>query len=179
MAGAISVDGRKEWTCKFCSESNVWTKWRCRRCYHDIPTGLRGKYRRSPQGLENGPPALRRQAGRKTESPDIWRQKIKSFGPGLQGLLCWRESGVAWRKSGEWIWTSRRRSRAAKKLDAHKRKLQNLENIERLSCVSKEVQESLKRNLQQPLQEVEQKRHDLMPASRSAEKITEGTMHSG
>ena len=28
--------------CKFCSESNVWTRWRCRRCYHDIPAGLRG-----------------------------------------------------------------------------------------------------------------------------------------
>ena len=31
--------------CKFCSESNVQTRWRCRRCYHDIPAGLRGKYR--------------------------------------------------------------------------------------------------------------------------------------
>ena len=26
-------------------ESTVWTRWRCRRCYHDIPAGLRGKYR--------------------------------------------------------------------------------------------------------------------------------------
>ena len=32
-----------EWMCKFCSESKVWTRWRCRRCYHDIPAGLRGK----------------------------------------------------------------------------------------------------------------------------------------
>ena len=23
---AISIDGRQEWTCKFCSELNVWTK---------------------------------------------------------------------------------------------------------------------------------------------------------
>ena len=44
LAGAISIDGRKEWVSKFCSESNVWTKWRCRRCYNDIPAGLRGKY---------------------------------------------------------------------------------------------------------------------------------------
>ena len=25
LANAISIDGRKEWTCKFCSESNMWT----------------------------------------------------------------------------------------------------------------------------------------------------------
>ena len=44
LASAISIDGIKEWTCKFCSESNVWTRWRCRRCYSDIPAGLRGKH---------------------------------------------------------------------------------------------------------------------------------------
>ena len=47
LASAISIDGRKEWTCKFCSESNVSTRWRCRRRYHDIPAGLRGKYRQA------------------------------------------------------------------------------------------------------------------------------------
>ena len=47
LAGAISIDGRKEWTCKFCSESNVWTRWRCRRFCNDIPEGFRGKYRRA------------------------------------------------------------------------------------------------------------------------------------
>ena len=41
---AITIDGRKEWTCKFCSESNVWTRWRC---YHDIPAGLHKKKRQA------------------------------------------------------------------------------------------------------------------------------------
>ena len=41
------MDGRKEWICKFCSESNVWTRWRCRRCYNDIQAGLRGKYKQA------------------------------------------------------------------------------------------------------------------------------------
>ena len=45
LAKAVSIDGRKEWTCNFCSESSVWTRWRCRRCYHDIPASLRGKHR--------------------------------------------------------------------------------------------------------------------------------------
>ena len=47
LADAISIDGRKEWTCKFCLESNVWTRWRCRRCNTNIPAGLRGKYRKA------------------------------------------------------------------------------------------------------------------------------------
>ena len=47
LANAILIDGRKEWICKFCSESNVWTRWRCRRCYSDIPAGLRGKYKQA------------------------------------------------------------------------------------------------------------------------------------
>ena len=42
---------------------------------------------------------------------------------------------MAWRKSGEWTWTWRRRSRAAKKLDEQKKKLQKeLREIEN-SCV--------------------------------------------
>ena len=28
-------------------ESIVWTRWRCRRCYHDIPASLRGKHRQA------------------------------------------------------------------------------------------------------------------------------------
>ena len=47
LANAESIDGRKEWTCKFCSESTLWTRWRCRRCYGDIPAGLRGKHRQA------------------------------------------------------------------------------------------------------------------------------------
>ena len=43
LAKANSVDGRKEWMCEFCSESNVWTRWSCRRCDRNIPAGLQGK----------------------------------------------------------------------------------------------------------------------------------------
>ena len=52
LASLISLDERKEWTCKFCSESNVWTRWRYRRCYHDIPAGLRGKHRHAARAGE-------------------------------------------------------------------------------------------------------------------------------
>ena len=46
LARAITIDGRKEWICNFCSESNVWTRWR-RRCCNNIPAGLRGKHRQA------------------------------------------------------------------------------------------------------------------------------------
>ena len=47
LAHAISIDGRKEWTCKFCSESNVWTRWRCRRRYTNIEAELHRKKRQA------------------------------------------------------------------------------------------------------------------------------------
>ena len=47
---AITNDGRKEWICKFCSETNVWTSWRCRRCFSNIPAGLRGKHKEAVFG---------------------------------------------------------------------------------------------------------------------------------
>ena len=49
------------------------------------------------------------------------------------------------------------------------------ETVEKLSCVSKEAQNSLKNDLQQQLQEVEQRRHDLMPEH----QITNDTKHPG
>ena len=33
LADAITIGCRKEWICKFCSGTNVWTRWRCRRCF--------------------------------------------------------------------------------------------------------------------------------------------------
>ena len=61
-----------------------------------------------------------------------------------------------------------------KKLDEQSGKLQKeLREIEKFSCLSKEVQESLKSNLQQQLQEVEQRRHDLMPEHQKVQKISQ------
>ena len=44
LADAITIDGRTEWTCKFCSKTNVCTRWRCRRCGNNIPSGLQAKH---------------------------------------------------------------------------------------------------------------------------------------
>ena len=54
LASAISIDGRREWACKKKNlESFVWTRWRCRRCHHDIPAVLHGKYRRAEEDRRN------------------------------------------------------------------------------------------------------------------------------
>ena len=58
-----------------------------------------------------------------------------------------------------------------KKLDEQEKKLQKEpRDLEKFSCVPKEFQESLKSDLQQQLQEVEQRWHDLMPEHQKAHK---------
>ena len=86
QAGAIKIDKRKEWICKFCSQSNVWTRWRWRRCYKNIPAGLRGKHRRFRRELARGPRSLLRRVERRTRSPKVRRQRLKSFGRWLSGF---------------------------------------------------------------------------------------------
>ena len=67
-----------------------------------------------------------------------------------------------------------------KKLDDQKKKIQKeLRDIEKFSCVPKELQESIKSNLQQQLHEVEQRRHDLMPEHQKVQKRQQNTKHSG
>ena len=45
LADAITIDGTKEWICKFGSETNVWTRWRYRQCLSNIPAGLQRKHK--------------------------------------------------------------------------------------------------------------------------------------
>ena len=47
LAEAITIDCWKEWICKFCSETNVLTRWRCKRCFSNIPAGLQGKHKKA------------------------------------------------------------------------------------------------------------------------------------
>ena len=69
---------------------------------------------------------------------------------------------------------------SSKKLDEQRRKLQmELRDIEKFSCVPKEFQENFKSNLQHQLQEVEQRRHNLMPEHQKVPKISKNTKHPG
>ena len=60
---------------------------------------------------------------------------------------------------------------SCKKLDEQIGKLQKkLRDIEKFSCLPKEFYENLESNVQQQLQEVEQRRHDLMPKHQKVQK---------
>ena len=139
--------------------------------------------RRLPRGLENGLRVLRRQAERKTGSPKAWKAEYKELrariealekkgGEGAQGGLGFpsrTKSGMGeeWRMDMD----LEDEVESRRKLEEQKRKLQKeWRDVEKFSCAPKEFQENLKSNLQQQLQEVEQRRHDFMPEYQKAVK---------
>ena len=160
-----------------CSESNVWTRWRCKRCYHEIPAGSHGKYRQAIAARTG-----EWSTGSSTSSGEEERKSksLEAENRVRPGLSPWRRKGKepkqglsykrAWRKSGDWTRTLRMRSRVAKKLDEQKKSYRRIRDIEKILCVPKEFQENLKSNLQQQLQEVEQRKHDLMPEHQRVQK---------
>ena len=96
----------------------------------------------------------------------------KQNGEGAQGgpsLPPRRESGM----EEEWGMDVEDEVESRKKLDEQKRKLQKeLRDVEKLYCVPEEAQikDSLKNDLQWQLQEVERRRHDLMPEHQKVQK---------
>ena len=100
LADAITIDGRKEWTCKLCSESNVWTRWRCRRCYSNISTGLRGSAdRRFRREVVGGRQDHCHQVVEKKRSPETRMQRLKSFERKLNSSEGSREGGGRTRRT--------------------------------------------------------------------------------
>ena len=111
-------DGRKEWTCKFCSESNVWTRWRCRRCYSKIPAGFQGKYRQAVAAK-----AGEWSTGSSTSSgdEDTKAQSLKAENTNFErGLMAWKrrkeckkDRGIPSREGGhsEDVWEGLRKSK--------------------------------------------------------------------
>ena len=47
LAKAATIDGRKEWNCRFCWETNVWKRSICRRCQRNFPSVLQGKHKQA------------------------------------------------------------------------------------------------------------------------------------
>ena len=86
LADAITIDGRKEWRCKFCSETSVWTRWRCRRCYSTIPA-WGGHLDRHPRVVEEGKPRDQDKEIRelRAQCEQLRRQQRVEKGQGVQG----------------------------------------------------------------------------------------------
>ena len=45
-AAVVTIDGGKEWYCRFCLETNVWTRSKCQ-SQTNIPSVLQGKHKQS------------------------------------------------------------------------------------------------------------------------------------
>ena len=79
LADAITIDGREEWRCKFCSETYVWMLWSCRRCYSNIQAGLQGKQKQAisakTKGWSSGSPSS---SGREERNLEIRKRRSRS-----------------------------------------------------------------------------------------------------
>ena len=86
----------------------MWTRWRCRRCYHDIPAGLRGKNRQAiaARTLEwsTGSSTSSGEEDRKSKCLEAENKELRAIealekkggegAQGGQGLPSRRESGM-------------------------------------------------------------------------------------
>ena len=120
LANAISIDGRKEWTCKFCSESNVWTRWLCRRCYSDA--GRSGE-------SSTGSTTSSGEEDRKTRSLEAEKKKLRARIDALEKKGGEGVQRGERRRFGRCVvrghtWTSRMRPRAVKNWMSKRKKLQ-------------------------------------------------------
>ena len=63
----------------------MWTRWRCRRCYNDIPAGLRGKHKQAIAARigewSTGSSTSSEEEDRMSKSLEA---EARSFGPGLK-----------------------------------------------------------------------------------------------
>ena len=181
LADAITIDGRKEWTCKFCSETNVWTRWRCRRCGNNIPSGRQGKHKQamcaknrewysgssSSSGAEEWKSQeqeeikrlraqvelLSRQHGAE-QSPQEPRELARR-GSGLEGCRMEFEEETEYKK----------------KLDEQKKSLQRQEReIGKFANMDPVVRNHQKEVWKKELEEIERKRTELLPEHQKMQK---------
>ena len=184
---------RKEWTWKFCADSNVWTRWRCRRCYNNIPAGLHEKYRQAVAAKSGewstGSSASSGEEDRKARSLEAENKEQKGGGVlrrrGVEGggeggfrarLMPWKrrkeysldqvflfEEEETRKMWGEIARNSRMRPSVAV----------NWMNRGKRCRLSKEMQESLKESVQHQLQDVEKRRNDIMSEHQKVQKWTQ------
>ena len=116
LANAISIDGRKEWTFKFCSESKVWTRWRCRRCYKNISAELHGKYRQAVAAKlgewSTGPSASNKE-DRKARCLKDENKELRARIDAVEKEGVQKEPGIPFKEEGEIAWKSRMRPSVA------------------------------------------------------------------
>ena len=158
LANAISIDGRKEWTGKFCSESMLPGGAREDRQAVAAKSGEWSTGSSTSSGEEDGK-AWSLEAEKKEFRARIDALEEKE---GVQGgpRIPSQERGDSEDGWGE-LMEVEGETESRKKLDEQKKKMQEeLRDVDRLSFVSKDMQESIMESLQHQLQDVEKRIHD-------------------
>ena len=163
LAKAVTIDGRKEWYCRFCSETNVWTRSKCRSCQTNIPSVLHGRHQQ----------AVSTKAGRSG-----WRVRRQSVG--AQSRLgkkqnygsCAKKARGSRKKEG-----NRRRREKWKCMTKSiattnwKDMLKRLQNIDECPDMPQAAKDVFKETWQQERQDIEQRR---MISCRSIKRCRRG-----
>ena len=150
LAEGITIDGRKEWTCKFCPESNVWPRWRCRRCCTNIPEWLYGKQKKQAVAAKGewstGSSGWSGEEERKGRSLEAENKELKARFDAMgknEGVQ--NGPGISFKKEGnlEEVWGDcmevEDEDECRGKLDEKRKKIQEeLREVERFFCASKE-----------------------------------------
>ena len=143
----------------------MWTRWRCRRCYHNIPASLHRKYEQAiaakSRDWSTGSSGSSGEEERKARSLEAENQELRARIEAMgkkEGAQ--NGSGISFEEGhSEEVWRDCMEveddAECRRKLDEPRKKMQReLQEVERLSFASKEVQENLVESLQHQLQEV-------------------------
>ena len=179
LADAITIDGRKEWICKFCSETNVWTHWLCRGNFSNIllfcrENTSRLSLRRTKDGIQDHLPRV----VENRESLVIMKRRSRSCVHKWGCSASSKECGRARRRR-----ESRREEEdtdCKKKLDDQKESLQKeLRDIEKFTDMEPMVRDSQKEKWKCQLQEIERKRTELLQEHQKMQKVSEVAEFAG
>ena len=175
LAKAVVIDGRKEWYCRSGSETNVWTKTKCRRCKTDIPSGLQGKPLQAV--------STKRGRSWSASSSWVWRRpyagvqsraqeaELRELRDKVQKTeSAWKEPAVQFEEADEEIKPDEDcktegdcEANSRKKLDLRRREAtKQLRKIEEIADLVKGFAESQKEKWQRELLHVERRWNDLL-----------------
>ena len=153
LADAITIDGRKEWICKFCSETNVWTRWRCRRCHSNILAGLQEKYRQAVSAKTRV---------EKEREPRVQDAEIKELRAQVEQLR--RQQRVKKEQGGQGDPTRRECG-----LEEYWNMEKQLREIEKKN-IDQMFRDGQKEKCKEDLQEIERKRNELLTGHQKLQK---------
>ena len=177
LADAITIDGRKEWICKFCSKTKASTQRRCRRCGNNIPTGLEGKhkqaaYTKNKEWYSGSSSSSGREEWKSQEQEEIKRLRA-------QVELLSKQQGTE--KSPEEPGEPARSGRdCEKKSEEQKKSLQRqLRDIEKFASMDPVFRERQKEMWIEELEDVEEKNRASAGASEDAEEVTKAVKLAG